>query len=189
MKRKDSELRPTKGGKAGAIKERAAEEFRHFVVLFLYLWVFFGLFVLDKTVVTRQEGLSFLPHGFALINALVLAKVMLVSESLDLARWMNGKPAAWSIVYESALCTILFIIFHIIEEWAVGRFRGTGIAAGTPSIGGGGWLGLFVVALILFVSLLPFFAFKNVTRAIGARRMKEILFQSPRIRGRSEDFP
>ena len=76
MKSKESELRLTKGGKAGAIKERAIEEFRRFVLLFLYLWVLFGLFILDKTVVSRQQGLNFLPHGFALINALVLAKVM-----------------------------------------------------------------------------------------------------------------
>ncbi|QIG49385.1 hypothetical protein G5V57_17665 [Nordella sp. HKS 07] len=186
MKSKESELRLTKGGKAAAIKERAIEELRRFVLLFLYLWVLFGLFILDKTVVSRQQGLNFLPHGFALINALVLAKVMLVSESLDLARWMRGKPAIWTIIYESALCSVLFICVHIIEEWAVGMFRGAGIAAGTPAIGGGGWLGLLVVALILFVSLLPFFAFKNVTRAIGARRMKEVLFRSPRFHTEQE---
>ncbi|MGE3872452.1 MAG: hypothetical protein AB7F74_05795 [Parvibaculaceae bacterium] len=181
MKSKDAELRLAGGGKRGALKERAIEEFRRFTILFLYLWVLFGLFVLEETVVARQNDLSLLPHGFALINALVLAKVMLVTEDLDLARWLTGKPAAWTILYESALLTVLFICFHVVEKWAIGLFRGIGIAAGTPSIGGGGWLGLVVVALILFVSLLPFFAFKNVTRAIGARRMKEILFRSARF--------
>ena len=39
-----------------------------------------------------------------------------------------------------------------------------------------------IVALIIFVSLLPFFAFKNVTRAIGTQRMKEILFQRPTVK-------
>lgn len=183
MKSKEAELRLTK---ATTIKERAIEEFRHFVVLFLYLWLLFGLFALDETVVARQHSLSFLPHGFALINALVLAKVMLVTEGLDLARWLRARPAAWTILYESALCSVLFICFHIIEEMAIGLFRGTGIAAGVPSIGGGGLPGLLVVALILFVSLLPFFAFKNVTRAIGARRMKEILFHSPRLHTEAE---
>lgn len=186
MKSKESEIRMTKGGKASAIKERVIEEFRRFLVLFLYLWVLFGLFVLNETVVSRQHGLSFFPHGFALINALVLAKVMLVSESLNLARWMTDKPAAWTIIYESVLCSILFICFHFIETWIVDAFRGSGIVGGMPSIGGGGWLGLLVVALILFVSLLPFFAFKNVTRAIGARRMKEILFRSPRFHTEQE---
>jgi hypothetical protein len=136
---------------------------------------------LDEAVVTRERGLSFLPHGFALINALVLAKVLLVSENLDLARWLRGKAALWSIIYESALCRALFICFHFLEKLAIYLYRGIGIAAGMPSIGGGGWLGLSIVALILFVSILPFFAFKNITRAIGAKRMKEILFHSPGI--------
>lgn len=65
-------------------------------------------------------------------------------------------------------------------------FRGVGIPVGTRSIGGGGWLGLLVVALILFVSLLPFFAFENVTRAIGATRMKKIQFRSPRFHAEQE---
>lgn len=181
MKSKNLEPRVAGSSKGSAIKERAIEELRRFTILFLYLWVLFGLFALDETVVARQHDLNLLPHGFALINALILAKVMLVTEGLDLARWLTGRPAAWTIVYESALLSALFICFHVLEEWAIGLFRGIGIAAGMPSIGGGGWPGLLVVALILFVSLLPFFAFKNVTRAIGAKRMKEILFRSPRF--------
>src|SRR5262245_29319385 len=143
---KGREARLARSGKGSAIKERAIEEFRRFTILFLYLWVLFGLFVLDETVMARQQNLSLLPHGFALINALVLAKVMLVTEDLDLARWLTGKPAAWAIIYESALLSALFICFHFIEELAIDLFRGTGIAAGVPSIGGGGWLGLLVVA-------------------------------------------
>src|SRR5262245_41397662 len=105
MTSKNSEPGLARGGKSSAIKERAIEEFRHFVILFFYLWVLFGLFVLDETVVSREQGLNFLPHGFALFNALILAKVMLVAENLELARWLKGKPAAWTIIYESALCS------------------------------------------------------------------------------------
>ncbi len=170
-----------KVGKGSAVMERAIEEVRRFMILFLYLWVYLSLFVLDQTVMSRQHELNLLPHGFALINALVLAKVMLVAEDLDLARWLTGRPAAWTIVYESALCSALLICFHIIEELVIDLFRGIGITGNMPSIGGGGWRGVVVVALILFVSLLPFFAFKNVTRAIGTKRMKEILFRSSRF--------
>jgi hypothetical protein len=180
MKRNTAEARSAGSGKSKALKERAIEEFRHFAILFLYLWLLFGLFVLDETVVSRENGLNILPHGFAIINALILAKVMLVSEHLELARWLKGKPAGWTIIYESVLCSALFICFHVLEHLAVGIFHGIRISAGMPLIGGGGWLGLVVVALILFVSLLPFFAFKSVTRAIGVERMMEIIFHSPR---------
>src|SRR5262249_41009209 len=103
------------GGRS--IKKRLIEELRHFAVLFVYLWVFLNLFVLSESVVSRQQGFSFLPHGFALLNALVLAKVMLVAEDLELARWLEGKAAIWTILFETALCSVLFICFHFLEHF------------------------------------------------------------------------
>ena len=52
--------------------------------MFLYLWVLFGLFVLNGTIILHQHGISFSSQGFAVISALVLAKVMLVAEDLKL---------------------------------------------------------------------------------------------------------
>ena len=167
-------------GKRRGIKERAVEEFRRFLILFLYLWVLFGLFVLNEAVIYRQRGFNFAFQGFAILNALVLAKVMLVIEDVELARWLKGRPVAWTILFEATVCTVLFLCFHVLERLVVGGFYDAGIEASLPSIGGGGFLGLMIVSLIIFISLLPFFAFKNVVRAIGTDRMKEILFQYPK---------
>jgi hypothetical protein len=183
MSSQNAETRLAGQSRAGALKARAIHELRHFAILFLYLWVLFGLFVLEQTVVSRQNGLNILPHGLAIINALVLAKVMLVAENFELARWLKTRPAILSIFFESALCSALFICFHVLERLIVGLFHGVGLVASMPSFGGGGFLGFLIVALILFVSLLPFFAFKNVTRAIGSKRMMEILFHSPPLGG------
>jgi hypothetical protein len=55
------------------------------------------LFVVQENIILRQRGISFSAisfsaQGFALFNALVLAKVMLVAEDLDLGRWMKRRP-------------------------------------------------------------------------------------------------
>ncbi|MFO0994048.1 MAG: hypothetical protein U1E67_19195 [Hyphomicrobiales bacterium] len=174
-----NEITQTDGSGAGGhrtIKERAIREFIRFWTLALYLWLLFGLFVLNQTIIYRQEGLDLAFHGFALLNALVLGKVMLVFEDLELARWLRGRPLILTILFEAGLCTALFVVFHIVERVLVAAFRGEPITASMPSFGGGGLFGLVIVALIIFVSLLPFFAFKNVARAIGVKRMKEILF-------------
>jgi hypothetical protein len=155
----------------------AVEEFRHFVIVFLYLWALFGLFVMDQAVLQRQQGFELVFHGFAILNALILGKVMLVIEDLELARWLKARPLVWTILFEAVVCTFLFFCFHVVERLAVGVFHGASLEASLPSVGGGGLAGLLIVALIVFVSLLPFFAFKNLARAIGGDRMKEILFR------------
>ncbi len=71
------------------LKVKAIEEARKFLVLFLYLWVLFGVFVLNQSIVLREQGVGFTAQGFALLNALVLAKVMLLFEALDPGRWLR----------------------------------------------------------------------------------------------------
>ena len=88
-------------GKPGWIRrlgEWVLEEARRFLLLFLDLWLQFGLFVLNEAVVSRQQGLVFAFQGFAIVNALILAKVMLVFEDLELGRWLKSKPVAWTIL-------------------------------------------------------------------------------------------
>ena len=52
------------------LKERAVDEFRRFLVIFLYLWVVFGLLSIHKSIVLSQHHLDTEEHAFAIINAL-----------------------------------------------------------------------------------------------------------------------
>lgn len=158
---------------------RLKHEAERGLILFLYLWVLLGLFVLNETVVSREHGMPFVFQGFAFVNALFFAKIMLVTENMNIAGWLSGKPKVFTILFEAAFCTTLFLVVHCLERVIVGHVRGEGISAGMPSVGGGGLLGVGVVALILFVSLLPFFTFKSVARAIGPDRIQAILFHRP----------
>jgi len=100
---------------------------------------------------------------------------MLVAEDLNLGARLQPRPLIYPIVTEALLLTVLFICFHVLEKVVIGLFAGETVAASVPSIGGGGLMGVVCVGLILFVSLIPYFAFRRVTREIGADRMREML--------------
>lgn len=158
-------------------EKKLAEEARRFLLMFLYLWALLLLFVLNEDIVLRKQGVNITAQGFALLNALVLAKVMLLSEDLDLGRWLPRKPLIFPILQESLLLTMLFIAFHILEHIVIGHFfKHETVAASVPHIGGGGLLGLCLVSAVLFIALLPFFAFKHIGREIGEARLREMLF-------------
>ena len=168
---------------AHKVEKRIAEEARRFLTMFLYLWAILFLFVLNEDLVLRERGFGISVQGFALFNALVLAKVMLIVEDLDLGRWLPKKPLIFPILQEALLLTILFIVFHVVEHIIIGHFKHETISASVPHIGGGGFVGLCLVAAILFITLLPFFAFKHISREIGEKRMREMLFGSAGSRG------
>ena len=76
------------------LKERAFTEFKRFVAIFLYLWVVFGLLSIHKSLVLSQQHLDYEEHTFAIINAFVFAKVLLVGEEVRLGRRLTACGAS-----------------------------------------------------------------------------------------------
>lgn len=153
--------------------QRILVEIKQLVIIFLYLWVIFGLFVLHERIVLRQQGMVFTwKDGFAAINALALAKVMLVAEDLNLVRWVRSRALIYPILLESLLLSIILVAFMIIEHWVVAHLKHETVHA----VGGGGLVGVICVAVIVFVALIPFIAFRHVSRELGPGRLNAMLF-------------
>ena len=164
---------------AQSLKAKAAEEFRRFLVLFFYLWVLFGVLVLNQGVVLREHGFNFAMQGFAFINALVFAKVMMLFEIFDPGRWLRRRPLIYPILYETLLLTALFLVAHVLEKSIEGLLRGKTIAESVPAIGGGGLTGLLSMTAILFIALIPFFGLRNLSMAMGDGRLWAVFFERP----------
>jgi hypothetical protein len=159
------------------LKERAFDEFKRFAVIFLYLWVVFGLLSIHKSLVLSQQRLDTQEHAFAFINALVFAKVLLVGEYFNLGARFRDKPLIYAILYKSFVFTLLLMSFHVVESVVVGVFRGNTIANSLPPLLGWNPKGLLAVGVMSFVLLLPFFGFREITRVIGRREMRALLFE------------
>jgi hypothetical protein len=82
-----------------SVKERAVHEVKQLVLMFLYLFVLFGLFSIHESIILEQHNLDFTRYGFALVNALILAKVMLVAEDLRLGRRFKGSPLIYPVLF------------------------------------------------------------------------------------------
>jgi hypothetical protein len=66
--------------------------------------------------------------------------------------------------------------FYIGEELLVGVWHGKTVAESFPDIGGGTWKGILVVGLIMFIGLIPFFAYRELARALGADELYVLVF-------------
>jgi len=169
----------TTGSSSRSMKDRLLHEATRFGLMFVYLWLVFGLFALFERIIRGQMGLGYQPQGFALINALVLAKVMLVAEDLKLDRGMRAQPIAVAALAEAFLFAIVFIAFHVLESLVVGLLHGSTLAGSVPVFGGGGFAGLVTVAAIMFVVLIPYFAFRDIGKALGPGELRRLLFSRP----------
>src|SRR6202044_466996 len=164
---------------ARSLKAKAVDEFRRFFVLFLYLWILFGVFELNQGVVMREHGINFPMLGFAFVNALVFAKVMMLFEVFDPGRWLRARPLIYPILYETFLLTVLFLVAHVIEKTIEGMLRGKTFIDSVPAIGGGGLTGFLRITALLFFALIPFFGLRNLGLAMGEGRLYAMIFGQP----------
>ena len=165
------------GGRS--LKAKAVDEFRRFLILFFYLWVLFGVFTLNQGVVMREHGVNYPMQGFAFINALVFAKVMMLFEVFDPGRWLRKRPLIYPILYESLLLTIFFLIAHVLEKTIEGLIRGKTLVESLPLLTGDGVRGFVSITVILFIALMPFFGLRNLSLALGEGRLYAMIFGQP----------
>jgi hypothetical protein len=162
--------------RASKLKKGAIREAKRFVAMFLYLWVLFGLFVLHESIVLAQHEINYSLYGIAFVNALVLAKVMLIAEDLHLGRRLEDKPLIYPILYKSAAFTVVFICVHIAEKVIEGVLKGKTVLESLPVIGVGSLEHIVSAGVIVSFSLIPFFAFTEFRRVIGERELRALLF-------------
>lgn len=160
------------------IKERAYHEFKEFLIIALYLWIVFGLFLLYKSVVLNNEHISVVARGFALINALALAKVILVARALHFGDWADDAPLIYPTLLKSALFSLLLAFFKILEEAGVGLYHHRTFQESIADLGGGTLKGILTLTLLLFVMLIPFFGCTELQRVLGEGKLAQVFFHS-----------
>jgi hypothetical protein len=159
-----------------SLKERAIDEFKRFIVIFLYLWVVFGLLSIHKSLVLQQHNLDYPEHAFAIINAFIFAKVLLVGEHFQLGTRFKNKPLIYPILHKCFIFTVVLISFHIIESVLMGVWHGETISDSFPPILGGSLKGILSVGVVCFVVLLPFFGFRELGRVVGHKELWALIF-------------
>jgi hypothetical protein len=154
------------------LKEKIVAEGKQFFWIFVYLWVVLGLFSIHKSIVLHERTLIY-HQGFALINALILAKIMLIAEMFHIGNNLKNKPLIYPVMFKSAVFSVILMACSILEETLTELWRGKAISI---AIGGGSLKGVLVIGIIVFVVLMPFFALKELGRSVGDGKLYELFF-------------
>jgi len=160
------------------LKQKAYHELKEFFGIALYLWVILALFQLYRSMLLAEEHISVVAHqGFAVINALALAKVILVAKALHLGDWADDWPLIYRSLLKSALFTIVLACFKILEDASLGMYRGKPFQESIADLGGGSLNGILCVSLIMFVMLIPFFVLTELQGVLGEGKLTQLFFR------------
>jgi len=166
---------PTPGKPART--QHLAHELKDYAWITAYLAVLFcAVTAYTMLLVRRYDDTSSLNFSFALINALVLGKVVLIGEMMHLGRRTEARPLYQTIVLKSLLFGVFIFAFHIVEEFIKRLFHHEPV-----------WTVLHRLSLeqlaarsiIILVALVPLFAFRELNRVLGESRLQTLLTQRP----------
>ena len=138
----------------------------------------FSLFSLHQWVVLASNHLSYAFYGASIINALILAKIMLVAEAFHFGDHFRERALAYPILYKSVAFGLMLVAAYVTEEVIVGLLKGKDLAQSTPELGGGTLAGILAIAVIMCVALIPYFAFKEIRRVYGGPEFDSLVFRA-----------
>jgi len=159
------------------LEKKAIHEFKELLGVSLYLFIFFGMFIVYKGIVLRQHQIDFAAHGVALINALVLGKFLLIAKAFHPGKEADNKPLVYPTLLKSAIFAPVLMVCKILEDAAVGHFHGESFVGSLADLGGGSWNAVLVLTGMLFVVLLPLIAFGELDRVVGEGRVRRLFFR------------
>jgi hypothetical protein len=112
------------------------------------------------------------------VNALIFGKVILLAEDFSFAEWFREQRPIYAILVKSIAFTILLLLFYVVEEVVVGKFKGETIIESFPHIGDGSPRAWLFAVIVISIGLIPFFSFRVIGRVFGEHELRS-LFLTP----------
>jgi hypothetical protein len=161
--------------KKPTLKQKAAHELQEFLGIFLYLAFFFCALSTYSMLLLNRFQVSYFTYGAALINALVIAKVILIGEYARLGTKHESKPIFQSALYKAFVFGLLVFGFHIVEEMIKRLIHGEDIARASHGIR---LDELLARSVVIFSTFLPLFAFRELQRIMGEDKFRDLFFKT-----------
>lgn len=160
------------------LKQRVFDELSEYLVNAIYLTIFFGAYAVSRRLTLAQYGIHLDDYFIGLIKALIIAKVIMIGAFLRVSRKFEGRPLIIPVMYKVFIFMLWVILFDALEGLIRGMIQ-------TESLSGAFenlvyhhftkmWLG---GVLMVFLSFIPFFALKELSRTIGHEKFRDLFLR------------
>jgi hypothetical protein len=162
--------------KKGNYKARIAHELKEFLVVFLILAPFVVSFAIYRMYLAGQPGSELYYYGTALMNALLLSKIILTGEIAGLGKRSDNKPLIISTVHKAVVFAMLYLAFHVLESTVRGLLHGQAFFDALQAVAVAGRRELIGLGFVILFGFIPFFALREIRRVLGEDEFRHLFF-------------
>jgi hypothetical protein len=163
--------------KPEGLKEKVRHELIEYAFNVVYLTIVFATFTIYRRLMLAAHDITFANYGFALIEAFILGKVIMIGGVFRLGRGLEDKALIYPTLYKTGVFTIFCFVFTLAEHAIRGLVSGHGVAAGLAEYASQGYEVILANSMVVFVALIPFFAVKELGRVMGRDKIARLFFK------------
>ena len=168
---KDAEIKPR-----GWKKILAHEMFEYFFN-FAFLAFFLIAFAWYRRLTLAEYHIRYLGYWVPLIEAAILAKVIMIGDALRVGRGLRSKPLIVTTIYRTVVFSIFVGMFTVLEHILDALIHHKSVSEGIEEIMSKGWYELVARCVLMVAAFLPFFGFKEIGRVIGENKLYALFFE------------
>jgi hypothetical protein len=159
------------------LKKKIVHEVTEYWINVAYLTLVFASFTQYRRLVLAAHDITYTNYWVAVIEALILAKVVMIGDVLHLGRRLEHKPLIYSTLLKTVVFTIFVGAFALIEQVIKGLWKGEAFVEQFGNFLGKGYHEVLAGCLVVFVAFIPFFAFREMGRVLGEGKIRTFFFR------------
>lgn len=162
--------------KSGSWKRTIVDEMVEYYFNFVYLAFFLVAFAWYRRLILAEYDILYSSYWMPLIEAAVLAKVIMVGELMPVWRGLESKPLLLPTLVRTVLFSLWVGLFSILEHTVRGVLGGKGLMAGLAELASKGRYELLAECIVIFCAFVPFFAFKELEGVLGKDKLRGLFW-------------
>ncbi len=156
---------------------KIVEETRTVFLVSAYFIFLLGSFTLYRQLILAEYKVDYFHFGFNIIEALVLAKVIILGRMLHLGERFDDRPLIIPTIYKTVSFSFLVLVFTTLEHLLSGLWHGHGLQEVIGKIVAEGIWEILARVLVLLVALVPLFACWETGRVLGEGKLLQLFFK------------
>jgi hypothetical protein len=163
--------------KKKGLKEKIFHEMAEYWIIVCYLYLVFAAFTWYRRFLLAAYDITYTDYGVALIEALILAKVIMIGDVLRLGRGLEHKPLIYPTLFRTVVFSLFICAFTFIEHAIKNFWSGKGMGGSFVEFYGKELHEFLAGFLVVFVAFVPFFAFRELGRVLGEGKIRALFFR------------
>lgn len=158
-------------------KAMIVRETKKLVFLTVYLTLFLSSLTVYHSLILHGDILTYFRFGYNFVEALVLAKIILLGQMLKLGDKYEEKSLIIPVLYKAVVFSLFVFLFTGLEHFVLGLFKGDDLLLLWKEFTEQKWIEAIGKLLITFIFFIPLFSFLELKRIVGDDKVFALFFR------------